>query len=68
MKLYVVAVHDRGNPKNERVVLEAREDCNALNFILADRADSTDDDVFRKVSYFYSFPDMNIRKGEHIVI
>lgn len=68
MKVKVQSIKDRGDLKNERLVLKALGDCDIGMFFVFDTTYSSDGNISNLVRHPYWFPDKEIRAGDLVVL
>jgi hydrogenase maturation factor len=67
MDLEILYTLDKGELKNERIVLRVINDCNVGDYILFDTT-YLEDGFSNKVRHSYWFPDKHVKAGDKIIL
>ena len=68
MDLKIISIHEQGNAEKEYVWLEAVNDCNLNDYILADTTYTGKNKISNKLRHFYWWTSCKVEKGERIVL
>lgn len=69
MELTIIKIIDHGNPSSEKVILKAEQDLNLYSYAICDNTYKSGTEEFsNERRNFYSFPAMDIRKGEYVIL
>lgn len=68
MKLKIIGIDNSGSLDDECVKLEAMEDCNLGDYMIADCTYVDEHEISNKARHNFFFPDWNVKKGDEILL
>lgn len=68
MDLRIIAINKKGKENEEHVSLIADNDCNLVNFMIADTTYGSSGKESNKLRHVYWFPSQKIKKGDVVLL
>lgn len=68
MILKIIGIKDHQDMDKQRLVLQATDDGNLINYAVVDNTFTTKGELSNKHRHFYSFPDYEVKKGDYVVL
>lgn len=68
MKLQIRFVKDRGDIKNERIILKALGDTNVGSYIISDTTYYSENEISNELRHVFWIPDKEVEEGDLVVV